>query len=231
MIPTPPTLAGLFFCLASAEGAGLLFCPAAIQPNTGVYGAFCAVNAIIPPMPQNSAQGSTWAFPAIFRVLLLLFYGASCYIAPPATRWSTPQRRSTSSTYQIPAPRRTLYRPAEPPIIIRYIKSAPLLWIHARRCNIPQTIPARRGQLLPPVDRWQMLHLAHLLRGQCLHLHKVSPAASRYFPSPTACNLAPGQRSGHTLHPVGQSSSRSAAGGAEPLAATAVSLFGLSPDS
>lgn len=133
-------------------------------------------------------------------------------IIPPATRWSTPQRRSTSSTYQIPAPRRTLYRPAEPPIIIRYIKSAPLLWIHARRCNIPQTIPARRGQLLPPVDRWQMLHLAHLLRGQCLHLHKVSPAASRYFPSPTACNLAPGQRSGHTLHPVGQSSGRGRGG-------------------
>lgn len=155
-------MTGLFFCLASAEGAGLLFCPAAIQPNIGVYGAFCAVNAIIPPMPQNSAQGSTWAFPAIFRVLLLLFYGASCYIAPPATRWSTPQRSSTSSAYQIPAPRRKLYRPAEPPIIIRYIKSAPLLWIHARRCNIPQTIPARRGQRL--------------------HLYRVSPSA---------CNLAP----------------------------------------
>lgn len=27
MIPTPPTLAGIFFCLASAEGAGLLFFP------------------------------------------------------------------------------------------------------------------------------------------------------------------------------------------------------------
>nr|DAL93083.1 MAG TPA: hypothetical protein [Caudoviricetes sp.] len=29
---TPPTLAGLFFCLASAEGAGLLFCPAKCSP-------------------------------------------------------------------------------------------------------------------------------------------------------------------------------------------------------
>lgn len=44
-------------------------------------------------------------------------------------------------------------------------------------------MPARRGQLLPCVDRWQVLHL---LRGQRLHLHRVSPAA---------CNLAPGQRS------------------------------------
>ena len=40
---------------------------------------------------------------------------------------------------------------------------------------------------------------------------------------------APGQPG--TLHPAVQSSSRDAAGGAEPLAATAVSLFGLSPDS
>ena len=34
-----------------------------------------------------------------------------------------------------------------------------------------------------------------------------------------------------TLYPAGQSSSRGAAGGAEPLAASAASLFGLSPDS
>jgi len=33
------------------------------------------------------------------------------------------------------------------------------------------------------------------------------------------------------LHPAGQSSGRGTAGGAEPLTATAVSLFGLSPDS
>lgn len=40
-------------------------------------------------------------------------------------------------------------------------------------------------------------------------------------------------QAGHsgTLYPAGQSSGRSAAGGAEPLAATAATLFGLSPDS
>ena len=52
---------------------------------------------------------------------------------------------------------------------------------------------------------------------------------SRCFPRPAVCNLAPGQPD--TLHPVGQSSSRGAAGGAEPLTAFAASLFGLSPDS
>ena len=55
-------MAGLFFCLASAEGAGLLFCPAAIQPHTSVYSVFCAVHAVIPPTPQNSAQGFAVAF-------------------------------------------------------------------------------------------------------------------------------------------------------------------------
>ena len=49
-------------------------------------------------------------------------------------------------------------------------------------------------------------------RGQRLRLYRVCPAAG-------------------TLHPAGQSSGRGAAGGAEPLTATAVSLFGLSPDS
>lgn len=38
-------VAGLFFCLASAEGAGLLFCPAAMHPYTSVYSEFCAVHA------------------------------------------------------------------------------------------------------------------------------------------------------------------------------------------
>lgn len=57
-------VAGLFFCLASAEGAGLLFCPAAIQPHTSVYSAFCAVNAITAP-PQNNTHSFIWAFPVI----------------------------------------------------------------------------------------------------------------------------------------------------------------------
>ena len=59
-------------------------------------------------------------------------------------------------------------------------------------------------------------------------ISQTMPAAagSRCFPRPAACNLAPGQRSGAAV----QSSSRSGRA-AEPLAATAASLFGLSPDS
>lgn len=86
-------------------------------------------------------------------------------------------------------------------------------------------MPARRGLLLPCVDRWQVLHPAHLLRGQRLHLYRVSPAA---------CDLATVSSQdapAGTLHPAGQFSSRSAASGAELLAACAAALFGLSPDS
>lgn len=69
-------------------------------------------------------------------------------IIPLAPRWSVSQRRNTSSEYQIPAPRRTLYRTAQPPYYNKVYKGAAahrLLWIHARRCSISHTMPARRG--------------------------------------------------------------------------------------
>jgi hypothetical protein len=78
-------------------------------------------------------------------------------IIPPAPRWSVSQRPDGLHRYQIPAPRRTLYRSAQPPYYNKVYKGAPMLQIYARRCSIPQTMPARRGQLLPPVDRWQVL--------------------------------------------------------------------------
>ena len=141
------------------------FCFALLQysPHTNVYSAFCAVNATIPHTAQNSAQGFTGAFPAIRLFCRRCVAGASAYTAPAAPRWSVSQRRNTSSTYQIPAPHRTLYSSAQTTYYNKVYKGAPLLWIHAS--------------------------------------------------------------------PAGQSSSRDRAGGAEPLTATAVSLFGLSPDS
>ena len=45
-------------------------------------------------------------------------------IIPPAPHWSTSQRRSTSSIYQIPASRRTLYRSAQPPYYNKVYKGA-----------------------------------------------------------------------------------------------------------
>lgn len=187
------------------HGAGLLFCPAAIQPHTSVYSAFCAVNAItIHAIKQHTELCRGFSCDCT-RSTAHDTKPTQAAIIPPAPRWSVSQRRNTSSTYQIPAPRRTLYRSAQPPIIIRYIRVqegyAPVM-------NPRQTVQQIAG--------------------------RASPAGSRCFPRPAACNLAPVSSHGApagTLHPAGQSSSRGAAGGAEPLAATAASLFGLSPDS
>lgn len=64
----PAHAGGAFLLPCIRHGAGLLFCSGTIYPNTSVYSAFCRVNAIIPPTPQNSAQGFTAAFPAIAPV-------------------------------------------------------------------------------------------------------------------------------------------------------------------
>lgn len=65
---------------------------------------------------------------------------------PLAPRWRAYRQVQHIRRYQTPPTRRTLYRPAQPPIIIRYIRvrRCPLLWIHARQCSIAQTMPARR---------------------------------------------------------------------------------------
>lgn len=163
-------MAGLFFCLASAEGAGLLFFP--------------------------------------------------CYNTTPYKRLQWLLYHMCNYTAHAIKQRTRLYR--------RFSSDLP----HSNAANNRPT----QAAIIPPVDRWQALtHAAsstdpaHLLMGQRLHLYRVSPAASRYCPRPAACDLAPGQPG--TLHPAGQSSGRGAAGGAEPLTAAAVFLFGLSPDS
>lgn len=62
----------------------------------------------------------------------------------------------------------------------------------------------------------------------------ANPAAVSIPTAPGGLQSGTGQQQGapaDTLHPAGQSGGRNAAGGAESLTATAVSLFGLSPDS
>ena len=97
-------MTGLFFCLASAECAGLLFCPATIQPNTSVYSEFCAVHATLYRPRSKTAHGALQKLFRLFAAFFsLLCGGVSSYTAPPATRWSISQRRNTSNAYQIPA--------------------------------------------------------------------------------------------------------------------------------
>ena len=102
-------MAGLFFCLASAEGAGLLFCPAAIQPHTSVYSAFCVVHAIYTAHLTKPRAG--------------LYNGILCDLTHLTAHDTRPMQ---SAIIIPPAPRQTLYRSAYPPIIIMYNKGAPV---------------------------------------------------------------------------------------------------------
>lgn len=126
--------------------------------------------------------------------------------------------------------------PGHPPAHTRYQRHAGTL----HRSAQPHTMQARRGQLLPCVDRWQVLTRCQQYRPGAPADVSASPPVKGQpgggLDASHARRLAVWHRvigqSGHsgTLHPAEQSS-RSAAGSAEPLAAFAVSLFGLSPDS
>lgn len=169
-------MTGLFFCLASAEDAGLLFCSATIQPHTNVYSTFCAC-----PCNFNSQHSKT-AHKALQWLFLRLHpfnrqryqtdtngYNTACATLEHAhaPKRTAPIPDTTETPGRCTAQRR-------PPIIIMYIR--------VQRCA-------------PVMD-------------PCQTVQHIADHAS----------------------PAGQSGN-STAGGAELLTATAVALFGLSPDS
>ena len=173
----PPTLAGLFFCLASAEGAGLLFCPFAIHPHTSVYNGFLyhpwlyTANAVKPRtgLCRRFSCDLSHSTAADTRP-------TQAAIIPPAPRLSVSQRRSTSSTYQIPTTRRTLYSSAQPPIIIRYIMVRPC------RGSMPDSAAYRRPYQPGGVSSYRLRIAGKCCTrrtcwGQRLHLYSVNPAA------------------------------------------------------
>lgn len=157
----------------------------------------------IQPQRKNRLQGFTVAFPLICPIPAHNTAATQAACAPPAQRWRAYRQAQHLHQYQIPPPRRTLYRPAQPPYYNKVYKGAPLLWIHARRCSITQTMPAATGQ--------------------CIRLASCTGSARRLAIWRRVC-LAHSTRRGSPV-------AGGAAGGAEPLAATAASLFGLSPDS
>lgn len=119
--------------------AGLFFCLDAIQPHTSIYSVFCPVNAIIPTTPQNSARGFTVAFPAIAPVQPPMIpdrHNKPLHRLRHAGGHTRARTRSTYTRYHRHAG--TLHSPAQPSIIIRYIRG--------------QTMPAAAGSASPPVN-------------------------------------------------------------------------------
>lgn len=181
----------------------------------------------IPPQPKKRLQDFVGAFPLIRPIPAHTIQQPH---KPPIHRlrhvgWHTVKRRTSSDTrYHRHAGHCTSQRSR--PIIIRYIRvqhSAD----HASPAGSAPTVCGSLASSAPdaPAEGVSVSTCTGSARRR-----------SRYFPSPAACDLAPVSSQGApgqsgTLHPAGQSSGRGAAGGAEPLTATAVSLFGLSPDS
>lgn len=101
-------------------------------------------------------------------------------IIPPAPRWSAHTRPDALHRYRILPPRRTLYRSVQTAYYNKVYKGAGarLLWIHARRRSIPQTMPARRLAV------WHRVSLAPSTR-------RSSPAAGARRAARNYWRLAP----------------------------------------
>lgn len=81
-------------------------------------------------------------------------------ITPPVPRWNAYQRPDTLHLYQIPPPRRDAVQVSIAAYynkVYRRVQGRALPWIHARRCNISQTMPARRVSSYRVRIRWQVL--------------------------------------------------------------------------
>ena len=177
-----------------------MFCPDAIQPHSSVYSAFCGVNAkLYRPCHKTSHR-------ALQRPFLLLHP-----LNRPRYQTDTNGYNTACATLEhIHAPGRTQPIPDatatpgrctgqhRPPIIIRYIRGcrgAPCCGSMPDGAAYRRPCQRWRVSSYRVRSHWQVLHPAHLLRGQRLHLYRVSPAGSRCFP-----------------RPAGQSSSGGAAG-------------------
>lgn len=127
-----------------------MFCPTTIQPHTSVYSVFCSVNAVYTAHAAKQRTGICRCFSGgltCFADVVLLLYPAILHSLCNAGAHTRARTACTDTRYQRHAGRCTDQH--NRPIIIRYIR------VQGR--SIPQTMPARRGQLLPFADCWQVL--------------------------------------------------------------------------
>lgn len=190
---------------------GFSFCPAARERLTIIYSYLSAVNAIIQPQRQNRLQGFAVSFPLIRPIPARTIQQPH---KPPMHRLrhagghTVKCSASTDTRYHRHAG--TLHRSAQAVYYNKVYKGAD----HA---SGGKAAPAVRKSLASAAS-------GAPAEGSASPPVQGQPGGVSMLPEPG------GWRSG-TFHPAGQSSGRSAAGGAEPLAALAAFLFGLSPDS
>lgn len=123
-------------------------------------------------------------FAVFFRCCVAVYPAISHHLRRAGTYHST-RTRSTDTRYQRRAGRCTAQhnRPIQPPYYNKVYKGAAahrLLWIHARRCSISQTMPARRGLDASHARRLKIWHRS------AVRAHRVSLAPSIRQGSPAA---------------------------------------------
>ena len=141
-------MAGLFFCLAPAEGAGLLFCPAAYINAQAFTEAFILSMQLYRPRRKTAHRALQCSFLRL------------CTLSRPQYQTDTIGYNTACATLErITAPQRLQRIPdtTVTPGRCTGQYSRPIIIRHIRWCSISQTVQARRGQLLPSVDRWQVL--------------------------------------------------------------------------
>lgn len=178
-ISTPPKLAGFFFYLASAEGAGLLFYPATIQPHTSVYSGIYSVHAeLYRPRHKTPCRALQALFPRFVPFYRRKYQtDTSGYNTTCATL-----ERITMLQHLQHMPRWTLHRTAQPPYYNKvYI----------------------RVQMCPPViDPCQTVQ--HIANHASPAASRCFPRLAACDLAPVSSQGVPNG----TIHPAGQSSSR-----------------------
>ena len=137
-----------------------------MQPYTSVYSAFCATHAVIPPTPQNA-----------HRALQTLFLRL-CPLNHPRYQTDTNGYNTTYDTLEHITATQYLQR-------IPDTTAAPGRWTGQRS----RPIIIRYIRVQGRTCYGYMLTVQHIA-------DHASAAASRCFPRPAACSLAPGQQIG-----------------------------------
>ena len=120
---TPPTPAGLFFCLASAEGAGLLFLPDGVQATyKRLQHVLCSPCSYITHAAKQRTGLHSGVSVNLTHSSAHNTAATQAFSAPPTTRRRAYRQALHLHRYQIPPTHWTLYRAAQPTIIIRYIE-------------------------------------------------------------------------------------------------------------
>ena len=166
---------------------GFCFVPVATQPHISVHRAFCFVNAELYRTRHKTS----------YRALQGLFLRSAPIYCLQYQTYISGYNTACTTLERITAPQHLQHIP----------DTSALLWIHARRCSISHTMPARRGLLLSCVDRWQVL----------THCQQYRPGAPAEGQTSPPAQGQPGGLRSDTGQRSGRGGRRGTIGGLSPL--------------